>query len=91
MSVNFTKNKMLSVAQVTISDSGEPPLTYKTQVIITVADDNDNKPVFSQRSYRMQVPESGFHGDNIPVFQVRVTMKLVSATNLLSRSISQFS
>ena len=54
----------------TVSDQGEPPLTFATRVFISVLDDNDNRPVFNQRSYYIEVPETLYSGLDIPLFQV---------------------
>ncbi|XP_052793607.1 protocadherin Fat 1-like isoform X3 [Mya arenaria] len=56
--------------EVTISDQGEPPLKYGVRVFIDVEDDNDNRPVFNQRIYRMQFLATAHQGEDIPVFQV---------------------
>lgn len=54
----------------TVSDQGDPPLTYETRVYVKVIDDNDNRPVFNQRSYYIEVLETTYSGLYIPVFQV---------------------
>lgn len=54
----------------TVSDQGEPPLTYETRVYIKILDDNDNRPMFNERSYYIEVPETSFMGLDIPLFQV---------------------
>ncbi|XP_060561268.1 LOW QUALITY PROTEIN: protocadherin Fat 1-like [Ruditapes philippinarum] len=56
--------------EVTVSDNGEPALTYQTRVFIKVEDDNDNRPKFNKRLYRIQTPATEFMGLDIPVFQV---------------------
>ncbi|XP_052280093.1 protocadherin Fat 1-like isoform X4 [Dreissena polymorpha] len=56
--------------EVTVTDQGEPPLKYETRVFVTVEDNNDNKPTFNQRLYRLQVPETLHHGNDIVVFQI---------------------
>lgn len=58
------------IFQVTVSDNGEPPLTYQTRVFVKVEDDNDNRPQFSKRLYRIRTPATEFMGLDIPVFQV---------------------
>ena len=56
--------------QVTVSDNGEPALTYQTRIYVKVEDDNDNRPVFNERMYRLYFPETKFTGLDIEVFQV---------------------
>ena len=56
--------------QVTVSDNGEPPLTYQARVYIKVEDENDNRPKFNKRLYRIQTPATEYMGLDIPVFQV---------------------
>ena len=41
----------------TISDGGDPVLSSVTRVIISISDENDNAPVFSERLYNVRVPE----------------------------------
>ena len=43
--------------QVTITDSGRPPLSSTTRVVVTVTDDNDESPHFTERIYRPRIPE----------------------------------
>ncbi|XP_064835127.1 protocadherin gamma-C5-like [Oncorhynchus masou masou] len=54
----FSEYKLKIVA----SDSGSPPLTSKTEVIVRVLDVNDNPPVFSQPSYTVYVRENNAAG-----------------------------
>ena len=54
-----------------MSDNGEPNLTYRGRVVIKVEDENDCKPIFSERLYRVRIPEATHSGGaDIPVFQV---------------------
>ena len=43
---------------VTATDLGIPSMSGNTTLLVTVADENDNPPVFSQESYTVMVPES---------------------------------
>ena len=56
--------------QVTISDNGSPNLTYQAKVMVKVTDENDNKPEFTDRLYRIHYPETSYGSKDIPVFQV---------------------
>ena len=40
---------------ITVADSGKPPLSSSTFVEVTVLDVNDNKPIFSQTSYDINI------------------------------------
>ena len=44
--------------EVLVSDKGNPPLNSTTRVIITVEDENDNRPKFLERFYKLSVPET---------------------------------
>lgn len=46
------------VLTVSVSDRGNPPLNSSAVVMLTVADCNDNAPVFSSREYHAQVSEN---------------------------------
>ena len=41
----------------TISDNGDPNLSSKTRVVVTVGDLNNNAPRFTERIYRVRVLE----------------------------------
>lgn len=43
---------------VTATDRGSPPLSSQTTILVTVLDDNDNTPVFSQPVYTVSLPEN---------------------------------
>ena len=43
---------------VVATDSGQPPLSTNTTVIIRIRDVNDNQPVFDQSFYNVSIPES---------------------------------
>ena len=45
-------------------DTGTPPQTGTTRVIVTVDDINDNNPVFSSSHYTFEVPEDIYNGAN---------------------------
>lgn len=49
-----TKSYVLSVLA---TDQGVPPLSSQAVVNISVSDSNDNPPVFSQKTYSLQLPE----------------------------------
>jgi hypothetical protein len=55
-----------------VSDSGTPALSSTTRVVVTVADMNDNAPVFEQMYYKVTIPESS--NLDVPLFQVRVLL-----------------
>ncbi|KAF4071733.1 hypothetical protein AMELA_G00276830, partial [Ameiurus melas] len=48
--------------RLTASDAGSPPRTGTTLLKITVADSNDNNPVFAQSSYTIELPEDAAPG-----------------------------
>lgn len=45
-------------------------MTYQTRVYIKVEDENDNRPQFSERLYRIRAPATAYMGLDIQVFQV---------------------
>ncbi|XP_077135758.1 protocadherin Fat 1 isoform X2 [Ranitomeya variabilis] len=45
------------VLEVTITDNGYPPRSTVCRVIVKVLDENDNKPSFLQKFYKIQLPE----------------------------------
>nr|XP_020655034.1 protocadherin alpha-2-like isoform X4 [Pogona vitticeps] len=47
---------------VTATDGGQPQLTGTVQLMITVVDANDNRPVFNQSVYEVSLPESSANG-----------------------------
>ncbi|KAG8270452.1 hypothetical protein J6590_085120 [Homalodisca vitripennis] len=42
---------------VTLTDSGTPPLSSTVQVVVVVKDENDNSPQFDQTFYHIMIPE----------------------------------
>ena len=44
--------------EILVSDKGNPPLNSTTRVIISVEDENDNRPKFLERFYKLSVPET---------------------------------
>ena len=50
---------------ITAKDNGNPPLSDTTDVEITVADVNDNAPVFNQPSYQANIVEEALIGTSI--------------------------
>uniref|UniRef100_A0A8C2VJU9 Protocadherin gamma subfamily C, 3 n=1 Tax=Chinchilla lanigera TaxID=34839 RepID=A0A8C2VJU9_CHILA len=49
----------------TAKDQGNPPLSTEAHLMLNVADDNDNPPVFSQSSYSAYIPENNPRGASI--------------------------
>ncbi|KAM8938795.1 protocadherin Fat 1 isoform 2-T2 [Pelodytes ibericus] len=45
------------VLEVTITDNGHPPKSTVTRVIVKVLDENDNRPIFLQKVYKIKLPE----------------------------------
>ncbi|KAF7478164.1 protocadherin gamma-A8-like [Marmota monax] len=50
---------------VTASDLGSPPLSTETYITLTVADTNDNAPIFPHASYSAYIPENNLKGASI--------------------------
>ena len=50
---------------VTATDLGDPPLSSNTTILVTIADENDNRPLFSQDSYTVSVFEGAAVGTSI--------------------------
>lgn len=48
--------------RLTASDAGSPPRTGTTVLKITIADSNDNNPVFAEPSYTIELPEDAAPG-----------------------------
>ncbi|XP_048187568.1 protocadherin alpha-13-like [Perognathus longimembris pacificus] len=46
----------------TATDGGKPELTGTVQLLVTIADVNDNAPEFDQRIYKVRVLENAFNG-----------------------------
>ncbi|XP_062870542.1 protocadherin alpha-8-like isoform X2 [Trichomycterus rosablanca] len=71
---NLDREKQ-SVIQLVLTafDSGKPPRSGTTDIIVTVLDANDNAPVFSKSVYKISVPEN---------VSVGTTIVKVNATDL---------
>ena len=52
-------------------DQGEPPLTSRQIIEITILDENDHRPVFTQKIYRIAIKENNTVG--IPILRVNAT------------------
>ncbi|KTF71488.1 hypothetical protein cypCar_00048323 [Cyprinus carpio] len=50
---------------ITATDEGSPPLSSTKNIYLTVADVNDNPPVFQEQSYRAHVKENNKPGSSI--------------------------
>ncbi|XP_042593813.1 protocadherin gamma-A4-like isoform X7 [Cyprinus carpio] len=50
---------------ITATDEGSPPLSSTKNIYLTVADVNDNPPVFQEQSYRAHVQENNNPGSSI--------------------------
>ncbi|KAL1261563.1 hypothetical protein QQF64_006828, partial [Cirrhinus molitorella] len=50
---------------ITATDEGSPPLSSSKNIYLTVADVNDNPPVFQEQNYRAQVQENNKPGSSI--------------------------
>ncbi|XP_042593820.1 protocadherin gamma-A11-like isoform X14 [Cyprinus carpio] len=50
---------------ITATDDGSPPLSSTKNIHLTVADVNDNPPVFQEQSYRVHVQENNKPGSSI--------------------------
>ncbi|XP_056148563.1 protocadherin gamma-C5-like [Lampris incognitus] len=48
--------------EITATDTGSPPLTSRKYITVTIADVNDNPPIFSQPSYNVYVRENALPG-----------------------------
>lgn len=51
------------------TDHGIPPLSYTTSVIITIGDENDNRPIFSKTFYNSEIA----YNDNCQVIATTIT------------------
>ncbi|KAM6222494.1 protocadherin gamma-A11-like [Rhynchocyon petersi] len=49
----------------TATDKGRPPLSTKTHILLSVADDNDNPPTFLHSTYSAYIPENNPRGSSI--------------------------
>ena len=54
---------------VTATDQGDPPMSASTQVMIFVADQNDNPPIFTEPSVAANISESALVGASLAIFQ----------------------
>uniref|UniRef100_A0A3P9HZR5 FAT atypical cadherin 1 n=1 Tax=Oryzias latipes TaxID=8090 RepID=A0A3P9HZR5_ORYLA len=45
------------ILEVTVTDHGIPPKSTTVRVIIQVLDENDNRPLFLEKIYKIQIPE----------------------------------
>ncbi|XP_024115722.1 protocadherin Fat 1a isoform X3 [Oryzias melastigma] len=45
------------ILEVTITDHGIPPKSTTVRVIVQVLDENDNRPLFLEKIYKIQIPE----------------------------------
>ena len=59
--------EVVSVYNITITatDEGQPPLSSSKSITLSVADINDNPPVFDEESYSMFVPENNKAGHKL--------------------------
>ncbi|XP_029368006.1 protocadherin gamma-C5-like [Echeneis naucrates] len=48
--------------EITVTDSGSPPLSSKKTLTVSITDVNDNPPVFTQPSYNVYLKENGVPG-----------------------------
>uniref|UniRef100_T1JL01 Cadherin domain-containing protein n=1 Tax=Strigamia maritima TaxID=126957 RepID=T1JL01_STRMM len=55
---------------VTVSDNGQPSLSSTTRVVVTVTDDNDHSPVFTEQLYRVRIPAMLRQDADVSLFQV---------------------
>ena len=53
------------VLNVTVSDSGDPPLTANCTVFVNISDTNDNDPVFTKAVYFASVDENTLNGTSV--------------------------
>ena len=60
----------MTVLQVNCSDSGIPKQSSTTRVVITVVDDNDNAPQFTDYIYRIRIPEMPANSYEMPLYRV---------------------
>lgn len=54
---------------VTATDQGDPPMSGSAQVMIFIADQNDNPPIFSEPRMAMNISESTSVGASLATFQ----------------------
>lgn len=53
----FNFKTFIVFPQITITDHGVPPKSTTVRVIIQVLDENDNRPLFLEKIYKIQLPE----------------------------------
>lgn len=53
----FLKDISSFETQVTVTDNGTPPRSTIARVIVKILDENDNKPQFLQKFYKIRLPE----------------------------------
>ena len=70
MTTNILAKYIFLVFQVNCSDSGIPKQSSTTRVVITVVDDNDNAPQFTDFIYRVRVPEMPASSYEVPLYRV---------------------
>uniref|UniRef100_A0A452U7E0 FAT atypical cadherin 1 n=1 Tax=Ursus maritimus TaxID=29073 RepID=A0A452U7E0_URSMA len=51
------KTSVIFQKQVTVTDNGTPPKSTIARVIVKILDENDNKPQFLQKFYKIRLPE----------------------------------
>ncbi|XP_008567702.1 PREDICTED: protocadherin gamma-A8-like [Galeopterus variegatus] len=63
----YLDREKVSIYNITVvaSDMGTPPLSTETNILLLVADINDNPPTFPHASYSAYVPENNMRGASI--------------------------
>ncbi len=70
-----------------MSDNGVPPLSSTTRVVVTVADINDERPIFTERVYRVRIPAMPAQDEETSLFRVIASDRDVGANADIDYSI----
>ena len=72
-----------------MTDNGSPPKSTVTRVIVNILDENDNKPQFLQKFYKIRLPERERNAKREPLYRVIATDKDEGPNAEISYSIEE--